>query len=80
MCFQFAACLIHEYDYIFYVSPLGVDIEDNGVRETDVKFRKDIDNTIQHFLSKYGHRIKNLTPISGSTEERAKIVKQAIFL
>ena len=25
---QLAACLVHEYDYIFYVSPEGVDIED----------------------------------------------------
>ena len=76
---QFAACLIHEYDHIFYVSPLGVDIEDNGVRETDAKFRKDIDNTIQHYLSKYGYRIKNVTLISGPTEERIERVKQAIF-
>ena len=76
---QFAACLIHEYDHIFYVSPLGVDIEDNGIRETDVKFRKDIDNTIQHYLSKYGYRIKNVTLISGPTEERIKRVKQTIF-
>jgi len=76
---QFAACLIHEYDHIFYVSPLGVEIEDNGIRETDVKFRKDIDNTIQHLLNKYGYRIKNLTLISGSTEERIERVKQAIF-
>ena len=36
---QLAACLIHEYDYIFYVSPEGVDIEDNGVRETDAEYR-----------------------------------------
>ena len=38
---QFAACLIHEYDHIFYVSPLGVDIEDNGVREsTEERIKK----------------------------------------
>ncbi len=74
-----AAGLIHEYDYIFYVSPNGVKIENNGVRETDAGYRKDIDNTIQHFLSKYGHRIKNLINISGSTEERIEGVKQAIF-
>ncbi len=74
-----AACLIREYDYIFYVSPEGVEIEDNGVRETDAEFRKDIDNTIQYFLNKYGYRIKNQTLISGPTEERIKRVKQAIF-
>ena len=27
--------LVHEYDYLFYVSPVGVKIENNGVRETD---------------------------------------------
>jgi deoxyadenosine/deoxycytidine kinase len=31
-----AARLLSEYDYIFYVSPEGVEIEDNGVRETDI--------------------------------------------
>ena len=77
---NFAACLIHEYDYIFYISPLGIKIEDNGVRETNVKYRKEIDQTIQHYLSKYGYRIKNLISISGSTEERIKKIKQAIFL
>jgi len=77
---NFAACLIHEYDYIFYISPLGIKIEDNGVRETNVKYRKEIDQTIQHYLSKYGYRFKNLINLSGSTKERAKIVKQAIFL
>ena len=76
---QFAACLIHEYDHIFYVSPLGVNIEDNGVRETNVKYRKEIDQTIQHYLNKYGYRIKNVTLISGPTEERIERVKQAIF-
>jgi deoxyadenosine/deoxycytidine kinase len=76
---QFAVCLIHEYDYIFYVSPEGVEIEDNGVRETDTEFRKDINNTIQHYLNKYTYRIKNLTFISGSTEERIERVKLAIF-
>jgi GTPase SAR1 family protein len=37
-----ASRLIREYDYIFYVSPMGVEIEDNGIRETDVQYRKNI--------------------------------------
>ena len=41
-----AYCMLHEYDYIFYVSPEGVDIEDNGVRTTDAKYRTTIDETI----------------------------------
>ena len=31
--------LIKDYDILFYVSPEGVEIEDNGVRETDAKYR-----------------------------------------
>ena len=73
-----ATCLIHEYDYIFYVSPKGIEIEDNGVRETDAEYRKDIDDTIQYFLNKNNHRIKNLISISGSTSNRIKKIKQAL--
>jgi uroporphyrinogen-III synthase len=38
--------LIREYDYIFYVSPEGVELEDNGVRTTDMEYRKEIDKEI----------------------------------
>ena len=39
---------IREYDYIFYfISPYGLPIEDNGVRETDEHYRDLIDFTIQ---------------------------------
>ena len=73
-----AACLIHEYDYIFYVSPEGVDIEDNGVRETDAKYRKIIDETIKYFIGKHNSRIKNLIQIKGTTEERIKVIQETL--
>ena len=76
---QFASYMLEEYDYIFYVSPEGVDIENNGVRETDAEYRKEIDDTIQLLLSKYRHRIKNLIEIKGSTEERIKSVKLSVL-
>jgi deoxyadenosine/deoxycytidine kinase len=41
-----AAQLVKEYDYIFYVSPEGVEIEDNGVRETNANYRVAIDRSI----------------------------------
>ena len=44
--------MLHEYDYIFYVSPEGVEIEDNGVRTTDAKYRTTIDETIKYFTTK----------------------------
>ena len=76
---DFASHMLCEYDYIFYVSPEGVEIEDNGVRETDADYRKMIDESIQLLLIKYRHKIKNLVEIKGSTEERIKLIKQAIF-
>jgi len=76
---DFAANMLHEYDYIFYVSPKGVEIEDNGVRETDADYRKMIDETIQLLLNKYNHRIKNLNTLSGTTEERIAQMKEVIF-
>ena len=75
----FASHMLNEYDHIFYISPEGVEIEDNGVRETNAKYRVKIDEEIQLLIIKYRHKIKNLTEIKGSTEERIKSVKQAIF-
>ncbi len=76
---QFASYMLEEYDYIFYVSPEGVEIEDNGVRETNADYKKKIDEEIQLLIIKYKHRIKNLIEIKGSTEERIKLIKQSIF-
>ena len=74
-----AAQLVREYDYIFYVSPEGVEIEDNGIRETDANYRVIIDRSINTLLTRYNHRIKNLHTLSGSTEKRIELFKQAIF-
>ena len=77
---SFASHLVSEYDYVFYVSPKGVDIEDNGVRETNADYRKLIDESIQLLIIKYRHKFKNLIEIGGSTEERIKLIKQALSL
>jgi nicotinamide riboside kinase len=76
---QAASYLIGEYDYIFYISPEGVEIEDNGVRTTDAEYRKDVDLEIQSILRKYPHKIKNFTVLTGSVEERIQKVKQTLF-
>jgi hypothetical protein len=77
---EFARTMLHEYDYLFYVSPKGVEMEDNGVRETDLKYRETIDTIIQHQLQSNKHRIKNLINIEGSTKERIKQVKSTLSL
>ena len=76
---EYARNFIKEYDYIFYILSEGIDIEDNGIRETNQEYRNLIDTTIQNILSSQGHRIKNFHIIKGSTEERVKLIKLLIF-
>ena len=64
--------LRNDYDIIIYVSPEGVEIEDNGVRTTDAEYRTNIDITIQEMLIEYPP--KKLISIKGSTEERINTI------
>ena len=75
---DFASNMIHEYDYIFYVSPEGVNIEDNGVRETNSDYRKLIDQNILLLIEKNKLKIKNLVKINLSTEDRIKQIKDTL--
>jgi GTPase SAR1 family protein len=72
---QLATLLIKEYDYIFYVSPKGVDIEDNGVRETDIEYRNLIDFIITNFIKNKSFLIKNYSILEGPTEQRIEQLK-----
>ena len=67
---DYAKEFLREYDYIFYISPYGLPIEDNGVRETDEHYRDLIDFTITTLIKRYSHMSKSIEKISGSTEER----------
>jgi nicotinamide riboside kinase len=75
-----ATRMLSEYDYLFYVSPEGVKMEDNGVRETDLEYRDLIDFIIKHQLEIHKWKIKKLINIKGSTEERITQVKSALSL
>jgi len=61
-----------DYNVIIYVSPEGVEIEDNGVRTTDAEYRTNIDIAIQEMLIEYPP--KKLIRIQGSTEERINTI------
>ena len=74
--FDAAMLLAKQYDVIFYVSPEGVDIENNGIRETDPEYRNRIDSSIKWLLQTYPP--KRLVEIKGSTEERIKIILDTI--
>ena len=76
---DFASSMLKDYDYIFYVSPEGVEIEDNGVREINSGYRDYIDHTITNLLIEHKKNIRNLVNIKGSTNERIEAVRQAIF-
>ena len=69
---NYAKEIIREYDYIFYISPHGIPIEDNGVRETDEHYRDLIDFTITTLIKRYGHMANRIETIKGSTEDRVK--------
>ena len=75
-----ASKILKEYDYIFYISPDGVDIEDNGVRTTDPEYRDQVNYAIRDIITKYQGYIQNLIVLNGSVEERVEQVKQALNL
>lgn len=66
---------INEYDWIFYVSPMGVNIENNGIRTTDPLYRTQIDETIKDLCIEYQDKIKHFGIIHGSVEQRIEQVK-----
>lgn len=77
---EYASRFIKEYDWIFYVSPAGVGIEDNNVRTTDATYRTQIDNTIKYLYSEHLPKIKNFGIIAGSNEDRLKQIKSYLNL
>ena len=67
--------LIKDYDILFYVSPEGVEIEDNGIRETNAEYRAAIDNKIKSIVQMYR---SSAVTIKGTVEERIEQVKKAV--
>ncbi len=61
-----------EYDIIVYVSPEGIDIEDNGVRTTDAEYRGKIDKVLVDMLKQFPP--KKLITVKGTTEERIEAI------
>jgi hypothetical protein len=76
---QYASRLIKEYDVIFYIPPHGMEMEDNGIRETNLTYRATIDNLIANNLIEYRDLIKDFYTIQGTTEERIEQIKEALF-
>ena len=66
----------NQYDIVFYVSPEGVELEDNGVRTIDVEYRNKIDWVIKESLQEF--KPNKLIYIKGTTEERIATILQNI--
>lgn len=64
------------YDLVIYVSPEGVDIEDNGVRTVDPEYRNKIDWCIQELLDEYPP--SKLIAVRGSNDDRIKEIMKHI--
>ena len=75
---DFARVFVGDYDYIFYISPEGTVMEDNGVRETNLEYRDIIDESVRKMLNTYGHRCKNIDILKGNTSERIEQILDAI--
>jgi len=71
----YAKRFLSQYSHIFYISPDGIDIEDNGIRETDADYRREIDEEIQKLLSKHRSVVHTL---KGTTEERIEQIIKTI--
>ena len=69
--------LIKEYDIIFHIDDLSVPIEDNGIRETDERYRVYIDDKIKEIISEYRDQCI-LIDISGTTEDRVNRIKSVL--
>ena len=76
---KLASNLLKEYDHIFYISPEGVELEDNGVRTIDADYRMEIDKEIKKVIARNQSKIKYVHILYGTPEERVQKVKQIVF-
>jgi len=66
--------LRNQYDLVIYVDPRGVNVENNGVRETDPQYRRKIDEVIKLSLAEYPPN--KLIKVEGTNSERIATILQ----
>jgi len=72
-----AMTLKDQYDIVFYIDPVGTNMEDNGVRETDLEYRANVNQEILRLLTL--HPPKKMIVLSGSTADRMKTILDNIL-
>jgi len=65
-----------QYDVVIYVSPDGIEVEDNGIRETNMDYHNKINIAIKMLLEEY--KPTKLITVSGTTEQRIATILQNI--
>lgn len=75
-CETFQCKHMKTYDKIFYI-PIEFEVEDDGTREADELFQKEIDTIIKKNLNKYDFQY---IPITGTIDERYQKVIQQLEL
>lgn len=72
------------YDILFYARPLFKEIEDNGVRSTDIEFQKGVQQTFEELLFweennwLFDENVPEIQTLPEGLEERIKFVKEKI--
>ena len=66
--------LVDKYDVVFYTNPHDVPLVDDGERSADINFRNDIIELFENYLPD----LNNVVTLSGTVEERLKIVKETL--
>jgi nicotinamide riboside kinase len=72
-----AMTLKDQYDIVFYIDPIGTNMEDNGVRETDLEYRAKVNQEILRLLTL--HPPKKMIVLSGSTGDRMNTILDNII-
>jgi nicotinamide riboside kinase len=73
--------LLPKYDIIFYCSPVGVPLENDGTREVGTmgdKFRNGVLKRFEYHMAVDERLAKKIVVLEGTVEERMEIIKKTI--
>ena len=79
LCFEDLSCyLIEQYDYIFYISPKNMPLENNGVRTVNVNYRNMLDEQIKKIIEYYRDETQVFEIEGMGVDERVEFVVNSI--
>lgn len=72
--------LVSKYDVIFYTSPWGVPLVDDGERSSDIEFREEILKLFDEYIYDLiiDNRAGNVYTVEGTVEERMIFIKKVL--